>query len=180
MSDSQGDDEQNCSPEAPTGPKEPSRSRCPLCTEPFSAPRILPCLHTFCTACLGRLEPFSDLALCREDSDSGSDGSGPHGQQRNYQPPRLSILCPLCDTEVNLPPGGVEDLPTNHLALNEVLLEALQGAGLDLACDLCADGEAVKRCQTCRVCLCHFCCQAHKWVLPLPRHEMPSPSAGCL
>ncbi|KAL8202575.1 UNVERIFIED_CONTAM: hypothetical protein K2H54_019141 [Gekko kuhli] len=162
MSDSQGEDERNGTPEAPAAPEEPSWSRCPLCTQPFSAPRILPCLHTFCTTCLGRLEPFSDLAFRHEDSDSGSDGSWLRGQQQNPQPLPLSILCPVCDTEVNLPPTGVEGLPTDHVALNEALLEALRGVGLGVACDLCADGEAVKRCQACRLCLCHFCCQAHK------------------
>nr|XP_056705202.1 tripartite motif-containing protein 45 [Euleptes europaea] len=163
MSDSRGEDERDGSPEAPAAPKVPSRSRCPLCGELFLEPRILPCLHTFCTACLGRLEPFSDLAWHREDSDSSSDGSWLWGQQQNHlSPPALSILCPVCDAEVDLPPGGVEGLPTDHLALNGVLLEALQGAGLGVACDLCVDGEAVKRCQACRVCLCQFCCQAHK------------------
>uniref|UniRef100_A0ACB8EU28 Uncharacterized protein n=1 Tax=Sphaerodactylus townsendi TaxID=933632 RepID=A0ACB8EU28_9SAUR len=163
MSDSRGEEEQSGMPEAPGVPKELPRSLCPLCGGLFSDPRILPCLHTFCTACLGHLEPFSDLVLCREDSDSSSDGSWLRGQRQNHQQPLLlSILCPVCDTKVDLPPGGVGSLPTDHVALNEVLLEASQGTGVGLACDLCVDGEAVKRCQACHVCLCHFCCQAHR------------------
>ncbi|XP_077202437.1 E3 ubiquitin-protein ligase TRIM45 isoform X2 [Paroedura picta] len=162
MSDSQGEDSRNGTPEDPAAEEAPSRSRCPLCTEPFSAPRILPCLHTFCAACLGRLEPFSDLASHAEDSDSGSDGSWLRGQRQDRWLPPLSLLCPVCDAEVDLPPGGVEGLPTDHVALREVWLETLEGTGLALACDLCADGEAAGHCQTCRVCLCPFCCQAHK------------------
>ncbi|XP_053226890.1 tripartite motif-containing protein 45 isoform X1 [Podarcis raffonei] len=141
--------------------KECSRSKCPLCAQLFSAPKILPCLHTFCTACLEQLEPFSDLGLPGEDSDSSSEG--PCLQSCRPPPsPLLSLLCPVCDAEVDLPPGGIKDLTTDHMALKEVLLETLQGEGLGLACDLCVDGEAVKHCQACRVCLCQFCCQAHK------------------
>ncbi|XP_061483814.1 E3 ubiquitin-protein ligase TRIM45 isoform X2 [Rhineura floridana] len=142
--------------------KECSRSKCPLCTELFSAPKILPCLHTFCAACLEQLEPFSDLGLPGEDSDSSSDGPCLQGCRRRQPPLLLSILCPACDAEVDLPSGGIKDLTTDHMALNEVLLETLQGKGLSLACDLCVDGEAVKHCQACRICLCQFCCQAHK------------------
>ncbi|XP_028568424.2 E3 ubiquitin-protein ligase TRIM45 [Podarcis muralis] len=162
MSNTQGLQEEPTSvrkalPEA----KECSRSKCPLCAQLFSAPKILPCLHTFCTACLEQLEPFSDLGLPGEDSDSSSEG--PCLQSCRQPPaPLLSLLCPVCDAEVDLPPGGIKDLTTDHMALKEVLLETLQGEGLGLACDLCVDGEAVKHCQACRVCLCQFCCQAHK------------------
>lgn len=142
--------------------KDPSRNRCPLCKELFSSPKILPCLHTFCTSCLEQLEPFSDLSSQGEDLDSSSDGSWLQDQQQQQHLPQLSILCPVCDAVVDLPPGGIKDLTIDHLALNEVLLETLQGEGLGLACDLCVDGDAVKRCQTCRICLCQFCCQAHK------------------
>ncbi|XP_077663472.1 E3 ubiquitin-protein ligase TRIM45 isoform X2 [Eretmochelys imbricata] len=135
-----------------------ARTRCPLCTELFLAPKILPCLHTFCMACLEQLEPFSVLGFQAEDSDLTSDGSW---LQDHNQPP-LSVLCPVCDTEVDLPPGGINDLTTDHLAMNEVLLETLQAQGPGMLCDLCVDGEAVKHCPTCKANLCHFCCQAHR------------------
>ncbi|XP_066472233.1 E3 ubiquitin-protein ligase TRIM45 [Tiliqua scincoides] len=161
MSDTQRiQEELNSMSSALTEGKESSRSRCPLCNKLFSAPKILSCLHTFCTSCLEQLEPFSDLSSQGEDLDSSSDGSWLQDPQQ--QPPLLSILCPVCDSEVDLPPGGIKDLTVDHLALNEVLLETLQGEGLGLACDLCVDGDAMKRCQTCRICLCQFCCQAHK------------------
>ncbi|XP_074856937.1 E3 ubiquitin-protein ligase TRIM45 [Carettochelys insculpta] len=135
-----------------------ARTRCPLCTKLFSSPKILPCLHSFCLACLEQLEPFSVLSIQGEDSDSTSDGSW---LQDHRQPP-LSILCPICDTEVDLPPGGIYDLTTDHLTMNEVLLESRQAQGAGMLCDLCADGEAVKHCATCKASLCPFCCQAHR------------------
>ncbi|XP_075761200.1 E3 ubiquitin-protein ligase TRIM45 isoform X2 [Pelodiscus sinensis] len=135
-----------------------ARTRCPLCTKLFSSPKILPCLHTFCMACLEQLEPFSVLSVQGEDSDSTSEGSW---LQDHRQPP-LSILCPICDTEVGLPPGGTHDLTTDHLAMNEVLQETLQAPGPGILCDLCVDGEAVKHCPICKANLCHFCCQAHR------------------
>uniref|UniRef100_A0A8C8RYS6 RING-type E3 ubiquitin transferase n=1 Tax=Pelusios castaneus TaxID=367368 RepID=A0A8C8RYS6_9SAUR len=138
-----------------------ARTRCPLCKELFSAPKILPCLHTFCMACLEQLEPFSVLGLQKEDSDSTSDGLWFQDQQQQQQPP-LSVLCPVCDTEVDLPPGGIKDLTTNHLVMNEVLLETLQAQGPGLLCDLCVDGAAAKHCPTCTANLCQFCCQAHR------------------
>uniref|UniRef100_A0A8D0HDQ9 RING-type E3 ubiquitin transferase n=1 Tax=Sphenodon punctatus TaxID=8508 RepID=A0A8D0HDQ9_SPHPU len=82
--------------------------------------------------------------------------------QCSREPPPLSILCPVCDTEVELPQGGIKELTTDHMAVNEVLLESLQSGGPGLACDLCLDGEAVKHCYDCKTNLCLFCCQAHR------------------
>lgn len=136
------------------------RTRCPLCTELFLAPKILPCLHTFCLPCLEQLEPFSVLGFQGDcSSDSSSDRSC---LLRDLPQPLLSILCPVCDTEVDLPPGGIQELTTDYLALNEVLLETLQAQGHGVVCDLCVDGEAAKRCHTCKANLCHFCSQAHR------------------
>ncbi|KAM7066661.1 LOW QUALITY PROTEIN: E3 ubiquitin-protein ligase TRIM45 [Acridotheres tristis] len=63
------------------------------------------------------------------------------------------VLCPVCDAEVSLPAGGVGQLPRNCLAGSRAR------AG---GCDLCADGAAAGRCLTCGVCLCRFCCRAHR------------------
>ncbi|XP_056196375.1 tripartite motif-containing protein 45 isoform X2 [Falco biarmicus] len=100
---------------------------CPLCAEPCAEPRLLPCLHSLCAPCLRRL--------------------GPLGQ------PGRPVLCPLCDAEVALPPGGVGQLVPDYLALRR---------GGAAGCDLCADGAAVRRCLTCGAALCLFCCQAHR------------------
>ncbi|XP_053561725.1 tripartite motif-containing protein 45 [Bombina bombina] len=119
-------------------------ARCPKCQQLFSGPRILPCLHTVCAPCLHKLEPLSTLGS-REDWVT-----------------QQSFLCPVCDTEVLLPAGGVGELIPDLLAEGEVLLEQLRIGGHQMACDLCGDGRAEKRCQDCSVNVCEFCCQAHR------------------
>ncbi|XP_044140244.1 tripartite motif-containing protein 45 [Bufo gargarizans] len=120
------------------------RSRCPQCQESFSDPRVLPCLHTLCMSCLQSLEPFSM-------------------QERGQKPAtQQSVLCPVCDSEVSLPPGGIPDLIPDLLAQTEVLLERLRRGGDEMPCDLCGDGKGERRCLDCRVTMCEFCCLAHR------------------
>lgn len=140
------------------------KTHCPLCMGLFKAPRLLPCLHTVCTKCLEQLEPFSIVDNRGGDSDIGSEGSlfqDPKSTPRNLQP-QIGILCPVCDSQVDLPMGGVKDLTIDHLAVNDVMLESLHGEGQGLVCDLCSEREVEKWCQTCKANLCHFCCQAHR------------------
>uniref|UniRef100_A0A8C7XVM8 RING-type domain-containing protein n=1 Tax=Oryzias sinensis TaxID=183150 RepID=A0A8C7XVM8_9TELE len=61
------------------------RAVCPACRRLFRDPRILPCLHSFCSDCIAGLEPFS---VTRPDPTAD----------------RVTVLCPDCDSEVDLPP----------------------------------------------------------------------------
>ncbi|NXD78679.1 TRI45 protein, partial [Halcyon senegalensis] len=108
--------------------------RCPVCAEPWVSPRLLPCLHSLCAPCLRRLGPLGEPGRAAT----------------------RSVLCPVCDAEVELPPGGVGHLTPDYLALSR------GGEAAAAGCDLCADGAAAGRCLTCRVDLCLFCCQAHR------------------
>nr|XP_047903566.1 tripartite motif-containing protein 45 isoform X1 [Anser cygnoides] len=110
--------------------------RCPACAEPCAAPRLLPCLHSLCAPCLRRLGTLGEPARAGTATAAAA----------------ITVLCPLCDAEVSLPPGGVGQLPPDYVAL---------GRGR-LGCDLCAEGAAVGRCQTCGAALCPFCRQAHR------------------
>lgn len=135
------------------------RALCTVCKRLYREPKILPCLHTFCSDCIRQLEPFSV-------SPAGGPGGRAKGagQPGGGEPGRaaVTVLCPVCDTEVDLPPSGPEGLSTDHLALDEVFLETLVTDG-PLGCDLCGEGEAEKRCEVCSVNLCEFCCQAHRY-----------------
>ncbi|XP_004414706.1 PREDICTED: tripartite motif-containing protein 45 isoform X2 [Odobenus rosmarus divergens] len=148
------------------------KTHCPWCMGLFKAPRLLPCLHTVCTTCLEQLEPFSVVAIRGGDADTSSEG--PIFQE--LKPPSLqlqiSILCPECDAQVDLPMGGVKALTIDPLAMNDVMLETLQGEGQGLVCDLCSNREVEKRCQTCKANLCHFCCQAHRRQKKTTYHTM--------
>ncbi|KAM9732669.1 tripartite motif-containing protein 59 [Menidia menidia] len=67
---------------------------CSVCYSLFSDPRVLPCSHTFCKACLDNLLQVST-------------------NYSIWRPLRLPIKCPNCRGVVELPPSGVEALPTN-------------------------------------------------------------------
>lgn len=131
-----------------SGPSAKPRAVCGVCKRLYRDPKILPCLHTFCSECIGQLEPFSVGGPPREEL------------------PAVTVLCPACDSEVDIPPSGPSGLSTDHLALDEVFLETLVTDG-PLGCDLCGEGGAESRCEVCCVNLCGFCCQAHRCGAPL-------------
>lgn len=148
------------------------KTHCPTCLRLFKVPRLLPCLHTVCTTCLEKLDPFSVVDIRGGDSDTSSEGSVFQDPELCSLQPQIGILCPVCDAQVDLPLGGVKALTVDHLAMNDVLLENLRGEGQGLVCDLCSDREVEKRCQTCKANLCHFCCQAHRRQKKTTYHTM--------
>lgn len=100
---------------------------------------MLPCLHSLCVPCLRRLGTLGETGRAAAATTTTA---------------ARSVLCPVCDSEVTLPPGGIGQLTPDYLALNR----SREAAG----CDLCADGAAARRCLTCGADLCLFCCQAHR------------------
>ncbi|XP_054593641.1 E3 ubiquitin-protein ligase TRIM45-like [Nothobranchius furzeri] len=134
---------------APVNP----RAVCSVCKRLYRDPKILPCLHTFCSDCIGQLEAFS--------VSSRGNGSCGEAVKTSRQSVTTTVLCPECDSEVDLPQQGPAGLSTDHLALDEVFLETLVTNG-PLGCDLCGEGGAESRCEVCSVNLCEFCCQAHR------------------
>ncbi len=138
---------------ADTGKK--SSAVCGVCSRMYREPKILPCLHTFCADCIRQREPFSKRRVNGERRSPEDDT-----HRRNSG---STILCPECDSEVDLPPSGVDGLTTDHLALDEVFAKTLL-VNCTVLCDLCSDSDARKRCEVCCVNLCDFCSQAHRFV----------------
>ncbi|XP_034723725.1 tripartite motif-containing protein 59 [Etheostoma cragini] len=67
---------------------------CSVCYSLFSDPRVLPCSHTFCKTCLDNLlQASTNYSI--------------------WRPLRLPLKCPNCRSVVELPPMGVDALPTN-------------------------------------------------------------------
>lgn len=67
---------------------------CSVCYSLFSDPRVLPCSHTFCKTCLDNLLQVSvNYSI--------------------WRPLRLPLKCPNCRSVVELPPTGIDALPTN-------------------------------------------------------------------
>ena len=73
-------------------------TECPICTETFTEPKVLPCVHTFCLKCLLQ-----------------------YGKHENNDQPGDQLACPLCRTNFVIPPGGFTDLPNNFF-INKLLL----------------------------------------------------------
>ncbi|XP_067450981.1 tripartite motif-containing protein 59 [Thunnus thynnus] len=67
---------------------------CSVCYSLFADPRVLPCSHTFCKSCLDNLLQVST-------------------NYSIWRPLRLPLKCPNCRSVVELPPTGVDALPTN-------------------------------------------------------------------
>ena len=133
---------------------------CTICQKRFKDPRLLPCLHSFCGACLRTLDPYL-VGGSDEGSSNSSQSSLSSGKQQFVR--TISILCPVCDIEVELPERGVRELPIDFITRKLLLLDSLNPENCDVTCDLCTDNAgAVSRCMECMANVCEFCAQAHK------------------
>ena len=126
-------------------------TECMICTEVYSDPRMLPCAHSFCRRCLEQ---------CFNDS----------------RPVGMTMSCPLCRTEFQMPFGGVRQLPHNYtiLQLLEICNKSMTTATASreangVRCDICsADSDGVetmstaqRRCLSCGENLCDTCAKRH-------------------
>ncbi|KAL8558492.1 hypothetical protein ACOMHN_059233 [Nucella lapillus] len=64
---------------------------CSICYNAFTAPKALPCLHTFCEHCI------REYVVSRGYESVGE------------------FPCPICRAAVRMPAGGIEQFPNNHL-----------------------------------------------------------------
>lgn len=79
--------EQHCTQSEEKGMAHNSIGRCGICLDDFQEPRALPCLHSFCTACLE--------GLCRQEQ----------------------TRCPECRKAFVVPSDGVQGFPINFYLL---------------------------------------------------------------
>ena len=111
---------------------------CPVCNNEFNAPKLLPCLHSFCFECL--------------ESSLAQSQIGP-GQ---------AFLCPLCKTQCVVPPRGIRAMKSNVFLVT--LQEFFHNKTLepDQECETCDSGRAArKKCIECTDWLCNQCCSMH-------------------
>lgn len=106
---------------------------CGICRGRYADPRLLPCLHTFCRACLQDYIPAESL----------------------------SVTCPACRQQSILPQDGVAALQTNAYLLR--LLEAIDATNSSLCdrCETERRSRALSRCTACDQNLCAFCAASH-------------------
>ena len=119
---------------------------CAICQDLFNNPKILPCLHSFCTGCL------------KEWS----------GKLANLDPLKRHLECPLCRAKILLSTSrAVEELPSHLSAIRLLEIVRLQDQAnskkVAPICQKCDEGEnAVSMCSNCAIFLCDFCVKSHQ------------------
>jgi len=132
-------------------------TECPICTEIFSDPRILPCIHTFCLKCLVN-----------------------YGKDKQ---PGDRMACPLCRKEFTIPDNGLQGTQKNFfmekLLHVRKLSAAREKAQHQLLCEICCSTEevadevaktAAKYCTQCKLRLCIQCSQLHSNMKSSSKH----------
>jgi len=127
-------------------------TECPICTEVYTDPRVLPCGHTFCLKCI-------------EECGKG-------------KLPGQKVACPLCRKEFTLPSNGVSDLPKNFFVTNFLgMKELTRVESKTSGCEACSGGDATEvkvatvYCVECRQKLCQDCEEAHRKFNVTRRHQ---------
>ena len=116
-------------------------TECPICTENYKDPRSLPCVHTFCLACISKWG---------EDKLAGD-----------------LLDCPLCRTEFTIPASGLQQLPKNIFIGKLLAMKeepgCVSGAQQQQLCDWCNEkkNEAKLFCVDCQENLCESCVNNH-------------------
>jgi len=129
---------------------------CPICTEVYTDPRVLPCVHTYCLKCI------------REWSKDKQPGD--------------KLACPLCRKEFTLSSNGVEDLPKNFFVANFLeMKEFLSVESKTSPCEACSGDEesesevqnvASVYCIECQMKLCKNCERGHKAIKSTRLHKL--------
>ena len=130
-------------------------TECPICTDRFSNPKMLPCCHMFCLKCI---EQYG------EDKKEGE-----------------AMPCPMCRREFEVPTGGFSELKTNFFIDKLISVQSVSCANTqnsDADCDVCTNAgrngkmNAVSFCMTCRENLCDECCKSHKSMKITKGHKL--------
>ena len=122
---------------------------CAICLGCLKEPKLLPCLHTYCKACL----------------------EGLLRKSKNNQ-----ITCPQCRLNHPLPTGGVGGFPADLVlenALDFYTFKESQANDTTLPCSMCTeDDPSIAHCSTCSRFLCDFCAKAHKRLVNFRDHKV--------
>lgn len=132
---------------------------CRICDEKYKQPRILSCLHVFCTPCLEKQLEDGDTG---GDHDSIAEGAGI---------PKDTLKCTLCKQMTVLTSKGVEDLPLDTVMVNILDMAAMNDP--QIVCTSCkAREKAVARCNDCASFLCPNCVTAHQYMRCFENHKV--------
>lgn len=138
---------------------------CSICTETYSDPRMLPCIHTFCLRCIEQTVSHSTKL------------------------PGEQLPCPICRKDFTIPNEGIEGLQKNFFM--QSLIDMLKIAKpKDIhPCGFCAtefEGnsdtasipEAKVYCSECREFICDECLRHHRKQTPTRNHSITAIGTG--
>ena len=118
---------------------------CQSCSEPFSDPRLLPCLHVFCKDCL---EPL-------------------------YKQDEGTITCPTCNKTISCKPPA--ELPRHLRIVRDSTLSTMQQNPQETLCGSCDENnKAEAYCEDCSSPICSDCVSSHKRLKAVKKHSVVS------
>jgi len=133
-----------------------NKMECPICTEVYMDPRVLPCAHTYCLKCI---ETWS-----------------------KEKQPGHRLACPLCRKEFTVPSSGAGGLPKNLYIDSILQTKELSTAVSKLSlCEACSGDEvnhsevpnvASVYCVECQLKLCNNCERVHKVIKVVSSHKL--------
>ena len=127
-----------------------SISSCELCSQRFSDPRMLPCLHSFCYNCL----------------------------VKHFDAEKSEHACPTCQEAFKVPGEKLEALPkdlrSSYVAEVAEYEDMVSGKS-EVCCERCGNSDEsmqFKFCCTCCECLCSWCTKDHARAKKTRKHEL--------
>ena len=135
-----------------------SSATCDVCSELYTDPRMLQCLHSFCSKCLKKIMK--------------EQGAG------------TSLKCPKCEKTASIPEGGIsalqKDLRKSYAAECAQYTSRIQSEE-EISCEQCIDtssGPAVSFCVECCEFICKACTRHHKLGRKTLSHELVPLGSG--
>ena len=125
---------------------------CPVCLDLYTNPKTLPCLHSFCEACIERFP---------QDKEGET----------------YYLSCPTCRHHTELPGEGAGAFPVAFTVNNLKEVHSLMKKVSDpqqVTCDNCTTANATGYCQDCSKFLCQKCIDIHKGWAPIAHHQIIS------
>lgn len=122
---------------------------CAICQCQYTEPKVFPCCHYYCKECI------RSLALVK--------------------PGVKSFPCPECRTDITLPEGSVDNLPTAFFVnrIKEVLSRLSCARGkVETACEMCCGSVAEAFCRQCAMFICAECVTQHRRMKVFAMHKV--------